>query len=355
MASIFADIKTPYVNESTLKRIMSDAVKENIFQRIITKPGEAVTEKFSTDTDAAQIQVIRVKPDTTPAREIGADTNGGWFNSASAVYPTTEAYGINILQSIDNVIDIPTNQQEMINVDTAAAELTNLVGKVDRNVNAVTFAAQLAKNFNTFDNAATGKNWITLGATPNYLDAIIDANSKLDDGNEAQGIDTYPYEGRAIFVRSAAKAALLKSGQIIVGGSNYAQDIIRRGGMDADTRPNTTEGYLGEISNCPVYFASQAIWTLAEKYLGLTAGALAGVHMLVVSGIGTGRALAFNNAIKTVPSPLGQGIRLQPKYRFGAECWDELSVVPVVASDFTGPRATSSAAKLVVRAPGSRT
>ena len=74
MANILGDIKTPYVNEATLKRIMSSRVKENIFQGIFTRPGEAVTEKFSDDTDAAQIQVIRIKPNTNDAREIGAAT-----------------------------------------------------------------------------------------------------------------------------------------------------------------------------------------------------------------------------------------------------------------------------------------
>ena len=37
MANIFADIKTPYVNEATLKRVMSSRVKENIFQGIFTR------------------------------------------------------------------------------------------------------------------------------------------------------------------------------------------------------------------------------------------------------------------------------------------------------------------------------
>lgn len=344
MAQLFADIKTPYVNEATLKRIMSSRVKENIFQGIFTRPGEAVTEKFSTDTDAAQIQVIRVKPNTNQAREIGADTNGAWFNSASASTPTTEAYGIDIITTIDDVIDIPTNQQDMMNVDVAEAELSNLAGRVNKNVNAITFAAQLATNFN-----AGATNKVTV-ANDDYLGAIIEAGAKLDDGNEAQGIDAYPDDERAIFIRSGAKASLMKKGQIIIGGSNDAQSILRKGGLDVDTNPDVSAtGYLGEVDGMPVYMASKAVWALAEKYMGLTAGALDGVEMLVVSGIGTGRALAFNAAIKMIDSPNGQGRRIQPKYRFGAKCWDELSVVPVVKSTFTLPEGT-----ITVKAPGSR-
>ncbi len=351
MAALFADIKTPYVNEATLKRIMSNRVKENIFQGIFTRPNEAVTEKFSTDTDAAQIQVIRVKPNTKDAREIGADTNGGWFNSTGASTPTTEAYPINIITTIDDVIDIPTNQQDMMNVDVAEAELSNLAGRVNKNVNAITFATQLAKNFNDVQAGSVADNKVILDAdTPDYLAAIIEAGAKLDDGNEAQGIDAYPDDQRAIFIRSSAKASLMKKGQIIIGGSNAAQTILRKGGLDENTDPDVAAtGYLGEVNNMPVYMASKAVWALAEKYMGLTAGALNDVEMLVVSGVGTGRALAFNAAIKMIDSPNGQGRRIQPKYRFGAECWDALSVVPVVKSTFTAPSGV-----ITVKAPGSR-
>ena len=344
MAALFADIKTPYVNEATLNRIASPRLKDNIFQGILTRPNEAVTEKFSTDTDAAQIQVIRVKPNNKDAREIGADTNGGWFNSTGASTPTTEAYPIDIITTIDDVIDIPTNQQNMMNVDVAEAELSNLAGRVHKNVNAITFAAQLATNFNA---GATNK---VVVENDNYLSAIIKAGAKLDDGNEAQGIDAYPDDQRAVFIRASAKAVLLDKGQVIVGGSNAAQTILRKGGLDENTTPDVAAtGYLGEVNNMPVYTASKAIWTLAEKYMGLTAGALDEVEMLVVSAVGTGRALAFNAAIKMIDSPNGQGRRIQPKYRFGAKCWDALSVVPVVKSTFTLPEGT-----ITVQAPGSR-
>lgn len=349
MAAIFADIKTPYVNEATLKRVMSSRVKDNIFQGIFTKPGEAVTEKYSEDTDAAEIQVIRVKPNSVDAREIGADTNGAWFNSADAQTATTEAYGIKILTTIDYNIDVPTNQQDMINVDVAEAELANLSGKVNKNVNALTFAVQLARNFNDVQAGSVADNKITI-TDDNYLAAIIDAGAKLDDGNEAQGIDAYPDDERAVFLRPSAKASLMKKGQIIIGGSDKAQEILRRGAFDSDTDPSVaTTGYIGEVDGMPCYVASKPVWALAEKYMGLTAGALDKVEMLVVSGVGTGRALAFNSAIKMIDCPTGQGRRIQPKYRMGAECWDALSVVPVVKTGFTAPEGV-----VTVKAPGSR-
>ena len=354
MASIFADIKTPYVNELTLKRNLVPRVKENIFQGIVTRPNEACTEKFSTDTDASELQVIRIKPDDKQAREIGADVNGGYFNSEDAVQPNSEAYRIPILTSIDHNIDIPTNAQDMINVDLAEAELQNLSGKVNRNINALTIAAQLCKNFNDVAAGKIKKNWVELAATytkGDYKNALLDANAKLDEGNESQGIDLYPSDQRAIFIRPSVRSALMREGELIIGGSNAAQGMLADGGLSPNSKRHDVNGFAGYIDGVPVYVASPVIFNLAAKYLGLETSKLDGVKALVVSAIGTGRALAFNSTMKTIPSPQGQGIRMQPKYRMGAECWDGLSVVPVVDNGFTNP----STGDLKVLAPASRT
>lgn len=366
MAGLFADIKTPYINQLTLKRVLSPTVKENIFQGIMLKPSEAVSEKYSEDTDASEIQVLRQKPLANDARELGADINGEWFNEESAQASATEAYSIQIIQTIDRNIVIPTNAQDMINVDLLAGEVKNLSGLVNRNVDAITIAAQLAKNFNNvagFDKrnstAATNtitavtNNWITKGANDKYIDLIISALAKLDDGNPEQGIDAYPDDERAIIIRPTIKAEILKS-MVALNGGTGVYDVLRKGGLDRDTSPTiATTGYVGTIGNTPVYCASSVRWSLAEKYLGLAAGSLNNLAAVVVSGAGTGRALAFNSKIKTIDAQAGQGILLQPKYRFGCECWDALSVVPVFSAAFTNP-VDSAADALFVRGAGSR-
>lgn len=350
---LFADIKTPMINEATLKRIMSPRVKKNIFQGVILRPNEAVTEQFSTDTSSSEIQVLRTRLVEDYARELGADINGNWFNSQDASFSTTEAYPIRIIDEIDRNIDIPTVQQDMMSISLAEAELSNLAGKVNRAINAMTIATQLCTNFNGIATGVIEKNWVELDTTPDYLSAIIEAGAKLDEGNPAEGIDAYPDDMRAIIVRPEAKKELLKKGQVIIGGSDSAQKILRKGGLDDDTTPEVAStGYIGEINNMPVYVASPNIFNLAAKYMGVRVDAINGVKAMVVSAIGTGRALAFNAAIKIIDAPGGQGRRLQPKYRMGAKCWDGLSVVPIVANGFTNP--ASSTSLLTVKAPGSR-
>lgn len=372
MATIFADIKTPYVDSLTTKRILSPAVKENIFQGIMLKPNEAVTEKYSEDTDASEIQVLRLKPTPNDARELGVYSegntlNGEWFNKENATISSTEAYGIQILQTIDRNIDIPTNAQDMVSIDLLAGETKNLAGLVNRNINAMTLAAMIAKNFNNiagFDkknsNAVTvtlskavASNWVTKTSSGKYIDCIIDAASKLDDGNEAEGIDAYPDDMRCVIIRPTLKGEILKNMTGLYGGTAVF-DVLKKAGLDTGATPEVaTTGYVGEVANMPVYCASGIVWSLAEKYLGLEAGALADLSAIVCSAVGTGRALAFNSKIKTIDAPSGQGLRLQPKYRFGAECWDALSVVPIFAKSFTNP-VTSADKALFMRGVGSR-
>jgi hypothetical protein len=354
MASVlFGDIKTPYVNEITLKRLLVPRVKENIFQKIILRPEEAATEKFSNDTDAAELQIIRVKPNNKQARRIGSSVNGEYFNSENAAMSATAAYGIKILDAIDHNIDIPQNMQDMLNVDVAEAELQNLAGQVAGNINAVTVAAQLCKLLNTSYTNSDTSNIIRLNATPTgaeVKEAIIDANAILDDGNEEEGIETYPRENRAIIIRSSLNTLLKKAGGIIIGGSNYAQDILQKGGLDKDTRVNTADGYLGEVDGVPVYLLANPAFNTAARYLGWNHAMIKSIMGLVVSSIGTGRGLAFNAVMKIIDAPAGQGRRLQPKYRYGCECWDAKSVVAIVSNDFVNP----SVGTLTVVPPASR-
>ena len=367
MANIFADISSPYIDTLTTKRVTSAAVKENIFQNIMVKPEEAVTERYSEDTDASEIQVLRVKPVENDAREIGATNNGGWWNDEDAATSATEAYGIQILQTIDRNIDIPTNSQDMVQVDLLEANVKNLGGLVSRNINAMSLAAMLAKNFNNvagfdkknsnaaaveLDDAVTS-NWVTLASGGSYTDCIIDAAAHLDDGNEDQGIDSYPDDQRAVFIRPNIKAQVLKNMTGLYGGTAVF-DVLRKAGIDTESRPKVaTTGYVGELANMPVYVLSGVGWSLIEKYLGMTAGALANLAGIVCSGVGTGRALAFNSKLKIIDAQTGQGLRIQPKYRFGAECWDPLSVVPIFSQTFTNP-VTATTNALYVRGIGSR-
>lgn len=353
MAATLGNYSEPYVNNATLKRLYSSVVKDNIFQDLFTRDGEAVTEKYCEDTSVAQVTVLRILPGLGAPRTMNSSTNGGFFDSSSPVYNQTTAYPINLLDLIDYMIDIPEVQQDMMSTDLAANRAKILGGQVATAVNAMTLAAQLGKNFNDVYNGVVESNWVALPSTivdGSYIDAVISAGAKLDDGNMAEGIQTYPKEERALFLRPSFKANLFKRGQLIVGGSNYGQQMLADGGLNPGAKSDNVTGFSGVVDDTPTYIISSAIMKMVETYLGLNVGALSGVLGVLVSGVGTGRGLAFNQTIKQIDCPAGAGVRMQPLYRFGAQCWDALSVVPITANDFANPGTGS----LTIVAPRSR-
>ena len=322
MPNSLGNYKDPYINAVTLKKYYSPVVKDNIFQALLARDGEACTEKYCEDTSVAMVSVLRVLPGNGQPREIGNANNGGFFNNNGAELSETAAYGVKLLDVFDQMHDIPEVQQDMMSVDLAAQRAKIVGGQVARGVNACTIAAQLAKNINGI-NAGDLDNDVVLPNNADgqdYLNAIIEASAFLDNGDVDNGVDTYPIEERAIFIRPAMYAKLMQKGAIIIGGSNYAQDILKDGGVSHGDKSDNVTGYCGRILDMPVYKVSQPVWDMAAGYLGLAPSDLDFVQALVVSGTGTLRGLAFNATIKQIDSPSGAGIRMQPVYRWGAEC-----------------------------------
>lgn len=351
MAYTGTSISSPKLNGQALRRYTSKNIAENIFQNILALPEKGVTEKYSEDTDASEIRIIRQTVPDIKARRLGANVNGGYFNSNAALMPQSVEYGLKILYMIDDQIDFPTVMDEMVELPVVEATTKAVAGLVARNINASTIAHQIAKVVNQNVSAAGSTNEVVLTAAGAYKDALIEANGKLDDGDTDNGIDIFPVDGRQGFLRSATRTGLLKSGQIIIGGSNYAQEMLARGAISPNTYKQDKLEYVGEIDGVPMCVVAKPVWDLAEKYLQVTAGKLDAVVALIVAGIATGRALAFNNSVKIIDSPRGQGKTAQYKYRWGVEAFFHKGIVPVLAN---GKKlADISATALTIEAPGS--
>ena len=356
-SAILSQFNAPSIDGQAVKRVLAPVIMENIVQDIILRDGYGVTEKFSTDTDAFEIRVVRQQALDLDARKFGATFNGGFFNNLTEIQPTSQEYGIRLDHIIDRNVDIPSNMQDMFPLDVVGATTQRVGQAVARNVNASTMAEQLrvALTYNaaveldadytfgdktyTYD-AALDTPTIVKHETgvSNWQSTYLTASAKLDNGDERHGVDIYPVDMRVAVWRPEIRAELLKTGQVIIGGSNFAQQMIAAGKVSPDGRPRENMGgYFGDIDATPQHIASKPLWNLAEKYLQLSAGDLDDVYGMIVSSLGTGRALAFNNTIKTIDSPNGQGMRIQPKYRWGVETWFPKSVILIVEDGFVNP------------------
>ena len=351
MAYTGTNFSAPKLDGQALRRYTSKNIMENIFQNILALPEKGVTERYSEDTDASEIRIIRQVVPGIKARRLGAGVNGGYFNSNAPLMPQSAEYGLKILYMIDDQIDFPTVMDEMVELPVAEATTKAVAGLVARNINASTIAHQIASVVNQEIAKAGSTNNVVLSAVGAYKDALLEANGKLDDGDADNGIDIFPIDGRQGFLRSATRTGLFKTGQILVGGSNYAQEMLARGAISPNTYKQDKLEYVGEIDNVPMCVVSKPVWDLAEQYLQLDAGKLATVEALIVAGIATGRALAFNSSVKIIDCPRGQGKTAQYKYRWGVEVFFYKGIVPVLSNGST--LATISGEALTIEAPGS--
>ena len=217
MAYSGTSFSTPKLDGQALRRYTTKNIMENVFQNILALPEKGVTERYSEDTDASEIRIIRQVVPAIEARRLGASVNGGYFNANNALLPQSAEYGIKILYIIDDAVDFPTVMDEMVELPVAEATTKSVAGLVARNINASTIAHQIASVVNYSVGGGTA-NVVVLDSTGDYKSALLEANGKLDDGDNANGIDIFDINKRQGFLRSDARTSLFKTGNIIVGG-----------------------------------------------------------------------------------------------------------------------------------------
>lgn len=342
---------TRQINQQSVDILTGPRFLESYFAGIIHMPGKGVNEGFSDDTSAATVRVVRQNLPGFEPRRIGATVNGGNFNGEDAGEPSSTEYDLLLTDLYDRNMDIAEVTTDMFSLPVVEQTADNIAGEVNTAVNASTTAEQIkgwANNAVSDDGKAQKVELpATIGET-SYRDAVLSAGAILDDGDEDVGVQTYPTEAREIIARPTFCAKLLTAKNIVVGG-DLSVALLERGVISEGTYKGNGSMYVGEIDNTPVYKAPSIIWNKAAEELVYTGtNARSGnlkntatakaqidkIEALVVSGIGTLRGIATGNRIKSIPSPRGAGIRLQPKFRWGVECIYGTSVVPIVSNGF---------------------
>lgn len=335
------------VNQTATQVLASRKVKENIFLDLVHKNGYGVNQVE--EVNASTVRMMKVAQFSGSARELGAGTNGGFFNSDGASIPTVPEYDLNLLYIYDKMVDLPEVQQDLVPISIFDQAMKNVGGRVATEINASTLAHQLKARFDE----AVGSTWagkaVVLGATPDYYGAILDASSLLDDGDEANGIQAFPFAEREIVFRPSFRKGLMSASGVLIGGSNYAQSMIAKGGVSPEDRKEWGNMYCGEIDMIPCYLVPAPVWNRTKAWLGDSA-TVDNVEAIVMSSIATDRGIATQDYIKIIDSPNGAGKRLQPKTRWGVNVCYPKGIVPVLKNGTAVPSASLS-----VTAPGSVT
>ena len=321
ISQILVPANAPYVNGVHAGRKLSAAILKNVFQQLVEADGRGITDKFVSPEDAtqnAQIIVNRVKPVMMQPREMGANKNGATF-SANQHYPQTETVGIDILQVLDDPIIIGRARQDKIPTDLLVEETEIFSNRLATILNGATFGCKLLTSW-----LADDANAVVIGTSDNVLNKFIEANSLLDEGDIAHGVDMFPEDTRVAVVKPSYRATLKTSGILVLGGANYAYDIARGAGVSAEAKVRRSEdGYIGDIDGVPCHIISNESLRHAAGFMGLPLdelrnGALIGY---ISSSYANARGVSASRQTKIVDAVSGQGVVLQPYVNFGVACW----------------------------------
>jgi hypothetical protein len=333
------------VKDTATQVVAARRVKENIYLDLVHRNGYGVTQVD--ETNASTVRMLKVSPFTGDARELGAVTNGGFFNSDKASIPTVPEYDLNLLYIYDKMVDLPEVQQDITPVKIFEQAMKNVGGRVSTEINASTFAHQLKAKFDLADTAGAWDGLaVVLGSTPDYYGAILDASTILDNGDEDNGIQAFPFAEREIVFRPTFRKGLLSAQGVLIGGSNYAQSMIAKGAVSPEDRKEWGNMYCGEIDMIPCYIVPAPIWNRAKVWAGNSA-TVDGVQAIVMSALATDRGISTQDYVKVIDSPDGAGFRLQPKTRWGINVCYPKGIVPILANGTAVPTAATT-----ITAPG---
>lgn len=336
------------LNNSAVNVLCAKQIKENIFISLLHRDGKGITEHV--ETDVSTLRILKPAKATGAARKLGVGLpNGGWFNNKDASTQDILEFDLPLLYVFDQVTDIPTVQDDLVPVSVLEAANKNIAGRITTEVNSSTLAIQLANRLNAA--VANDASWagvavvVGTGDKAAY-DAIMDASSALDDGDEDNGIQAFPFEEREIILRPSFRRQLMSQNGVIIGGSNYAQSMVAKGALSPDAMKEFGNMYVGEIDGVPCYLCSAPLWKRAGEWVG-NDKAFDGVEAIMCAASATDRGISPMSNVKIIDSPAGQGRRLQPLVRWGALVTYEKGIVPIIANGVDVPRAA-----LTVTAPG---
>jgi hypothetical protein len=368
----------------------SKVLAQNIFVQLRTRVGQSVTGKYVPNgIKAGHVVINRVKRAGMEPRTLGSATNGSLLNSAAKKAIATDQYHVQLLHVYDNVFTIPRVAATLMPVDLVNETLYNISGEIQEFIDASTIATMLlgvskleefgstitagsfvaGKRYEIVSagntdftligsaNSTVGTQFLASGvgtgtgtakeildyhvelpsslASDSLTKAIREAVKILKKGDLSNGIAIF--EPTAILARPGFAMDLLSSAGVIVGGSNFAQEMIAKGVLSPEAAYlQYGNGTRGMVYSYPVIEVPDLIFDLAKEWVTGTSAAafktfVGKVEALVVSDIATVRGIA-DEYMDVRQSTEVNATNLLPLYQWGVESMFGKGVVPIVSN-----------------------
>lgn len=326
-----------YLDGSMVNAELSQVIAEAIYISEIFRDGQSVTGKYTTDRKAGAVRVMLDTPLPSTSRTTsyggreGTPGNAGVINVNPPLLPTNDEFMVYLNQVNDQAMLFPDLGKEYVPLDVMAQKIAGYAKSVTQDRSASTLAEIIAYAY--FRSLNGGENLVNasdLTQENAYADLINTLNAKMDDGDPAQGAFTYATEGRTIIGRPTFINNVFsrKSGVIMLGG-DMAQEMLKNYDLDVEMsgRNYVGTGYKGYAMQFHFQSAPTYIWALAEKYLGLPAGALDNVDAIAVSFEATAMGRVIDLGVKMIDANEVRGLKAQPLNVWGHEAFRKSFVI----------------------------
>ena len=318
---------------------LSRTIAEAIYIEEIFRNGQSVTERFTTDrtrNGATRVPLETPLPFSSRTMSYGGRAgtpgNAGVINTNPLLMPADDEFLVYRNQLNDQAMFFPDVAKELIPLEMMARKIAGYGKRVAMDRSGSTLAEIIAYAF--WRSLNDGENLVDEGDLTQenaYADLLNNLNALLDEGDPARGAFQYPTQGRTIIGRPRFINNLFsrKSGVIMLGG-DMAQEMLKNYDLDVrmSDRNYVGTGYKGYAMQFHFQSANSQIWSLAEKYLGFSAGALDNVDAICVSFDATAKANTVDLGVKIVDATNGKrGLEAQPLNLWGHEAFRKSYVI----------------------------
>lgn len=340
MPSGISGFNTPRLDNFATSRQLHKMFIQNVVQGLLHKNNRGITDTYTVDVFTDEIRVIRQEASTAGYRELGATgTNTSSFNKKAFQKPVADYYGVRVRNVIDLPYEIAQVQMDMLPIDIIGNTAKIIEQRMAKLINAETLAVQIASTLNyAFDNAGDGLH--VLGASEDVLAGFLTVNDELNEGDPANGQDTFELTSRVAIMRGTPIRLLKTSAGGVFDMNNVtAQEMLRLGSLsepEASMINTRIDGYRGDVDGVPIVFATGTLFTLVEQILGLSAGALNSLYGVVCASEATARGIAFGG-VDIDKHPTGRGVLLKPLFRWGTSVFFPAGIKLLAANGFTNP------------------
>jgi hypothetical protein len=291
-------------------------VLENLYASNFTPVGYVVNadyQGFSTDTFT--VGITRINRPGGTVRTIGGDVNGGFFNTNEVKTPTNSTMAMFMDRLYDQVFDIPYSLEDSVPYSYVENIASGIASEVGEQMGADTLTEMY--------NSVKGRdaNIVKFGGE-DYKDifpALTKANEILSEGDITTGDRAFPAANRSMVATPEVFTQLLNSEKFILTGSDKAFSTLESAYQGVNY-----ESFKGVIAGLAAFQAPSSLMPKATK----------GKVLAFVDHPSAITRAYYDRGVRAIPSPVGQGTRLQPYYRWGVKAVRPAGIVGIVSSDW---------------------